>query len=102
MRTLINKRKNINENMYWLIEEIWKQELEVMTVSLDDTLQYLNNAPKEEIALNCEVWEELSLFWKSKELVETMKNLLIKFPDIKSTIECDVQYAEDALNNYGK
>lgn len=102
MHELINKRKNTNGNMSWLIEEIWKQELEVLTISLNETINYLNNAPKEEIEWNSEIWEELSAFWKSKELVEVMKGLMRKFPELKQSIECDVKYAEEALQNYGK
>ncbi len=98
MKELIKKRKLIEPQDADGTEFYWKLELEVLEVSLEATIEYINNASEDEIYWCAEVWEELSLFWKSQQLIDTMEKCLKRCPNIAKDIQVDIDFAKKALN----
>ena len=98
MKELIEKRKTIDPQDDEGTNLYWKLELEVLQVSLEATIEYLNTASEDEIYWCAEVWEDLSSFWKSNELIEAMENCLKRFPAIAKDIQIDIDYAKKAIN----
>ncbi|MCR4661945.1 MAG: hypothetical protein K5765_08135 [Clostridia bacterium] len=97
MRDLINSRKALDPNYGEGIQAYWDKELEVLKVSLEETINYINTAPKEEICFCSEIWEDLSEYWQSKELINAMENCKKRLPEIADDISVDIEYAKKAL-----
>ncbi len=98
MKELIGKRKLVHPQDDESTKYYWKLELEVMEVSLEATIEYINNASEEEIYWCSETWEDLSSFWKSQPLIEAMENCQKKYPNISKDIQVDIDFAKKALN----
>lgn len=98
MKELIEKRKLVEPQDDEGTEYYWKLELEVLEVSLEATIEYINTASEDEIYWCAEVWEDLSAFWKSQQLIETMKNCQKRYPNIAKNIQVDIDFANKALN----
>ncbi len=98
MKELIEKRKLIHPQDDEGTEYYWKLELEVLEVSLEATIEYINTASEDEIYWCAEVWEDLSAFWKSQQLIETMENCQKRYPNIAKKIQVDIDFAKKALN----
>ena len=64
MKKLIEKRKIICAQDDDETKRYWKLELEVLEVSLEYTIKYIETASEEEVYWCSEVWEDLSAFWK--------------------------------------
>ena len=98
MKELIEKRKLVDAQDSEGTDYYWKLELEVLEVSLDETIEYINTAPEDEISWCAEVWEDLSSFWKSQKLIDAMENCQKRFPNIAKDIQVDINFAKEALN----
>jgi len=101
MSLLIEKRKNIDPQNEYLIQKCWNEELDVLKVSLNNTINYLNQAPEEEILWVSEIFDDLVEFFKSKLLLDTYRAIQTKYPNISKDIEIDIRYAEEILKNVG-
>ena len=44
------------------------------------------------------MWEDLSAFWKSQQLIEAMENCQKRYPNIAKNIQVDIDFAKKALN----
>lgn len=98
MKELIEKRKLVEPQDGEGTDYYWKLELEVLEVSLETTIEYINTASEDEIYWCSEVWEDLSTFWKSKQLIEAMENCQKRYPNIAKKIQVDIDFAKKALN----
>lgn len=98
MKELIEKRKLVEPQDGEGTDYYWKLELEVLEVSLETTIEYINIASEDEIYWCSEVWEDLSTFWKSQQLIEAMENCQKRYPNIAKKIQVDIDFAKKALN----
>ena len=97
MKELIEKRKALHPQDDEGAKHYWELELEVLSVSLDYTIDYLNTAPEEEIYWCSEVWTELSKHWQSKELIDAMEGCQKRFPKIANDLQLDIECAKSEL-----
>ena len=99
MNELIKTRKNIDANDNIATQNIWDKEIEVMTFSIDATVEFLNTSDKDTLYWSSEVWEDVSSVLKSLELVDAMEKSASRFDDIRDELlEC-ANDARKALND---
>jgi len=101
MSILIEKRKNIDPQNEYQIQQCWDEELDVLTVSLENTINYLNQASEEEILWVSEIFDDLVVCFKSKLLIDIYRAVQTKYPNISKDIEIDIRYAEEIMKNVG-
>lgn len=99
MTKLIESRIKADPYNHVEIESIWEKEIEVLTFSLDETIKFLETSTVDEIIWSSEVWEDISMFFKSSELIEAMEKVLEKHPEIKEEIESSIDDAKLVLND---
>ena len=100
MKILVNQEKNTDPHAYEEIQKIWDKEIEVLCLSLDDTISFLDNLEDEsDMVLVAEVWDDISNYWKSERLIECMERCIERFPNTRTSLEVDLQYARKALMN---
>ena len=100
MQVLVNMEKSTDPHAYEDIQKIWKKEIAVLSYSLDDTIQYLDTLMDEtEMLYVAEVWDDISYYWKSEKLIECMERCIERFPNIKSSLEVDLHFAKESINN---
>ena len=96
LKELIEKNKIINDEDDEAQKEIWDEMLLILSKNLNETITYFDHASKNEIYYISSVWDDLSEVFKSKELIECMKN------NAKRTgVNCDVdiEYAIKAITD---
>ena len=99
MNELIKIRKTIDANDNIATQNIWDKEIEVMTFSIDATIEFLNTSDKDTLYWSSEVWEDVSSVLKSLELVDAMEKVALRFDDIRDELlEC-ANDARKALND---
>ena len=90
MRAIIDKRKNQED---WQndveTQEYWDEEMEILTIDLDTTIDYIKNLSAEDAIWVAEVWDDLIEHFHSKELLNACEECIKKYPD--SDIYGDVQ-----------
>ena len=99
MNELIKIRKTIDANDNIATQNIWDKEIEVMTFSIDATIEFLNTIDKDTLYWSSEVWEDISSILKSKELVEAMEKSALRFDDIRDELLDCANDARTALND---
>lgn len=73
----------------------------MLSVSLENTIEYFKPASEEEVYwLSC-TWDELSFKFKSQDLVNTFLELQIKYPKIAKDLDADIESAKAAMNYAG-
>lgn len=97
MKKIVNEFKEINPNMSDLADEYLKKEIKELCKSLEDTIYFLKNADEETICFSCTIWDEVARYFKSKELVNCMKNCAKRFPNSRQILEINIDYAEKEL-----
>lgn len=99
MNELIKTRKTIDANDNIATQNMWDKEIEVMTFSVDATIEFLNTCDKDALYWSSEVWEDVSSVLKSLELVDAMEKAALRFDDIRDELlEC-ANDARKALND---
>ena len=99
MNELIKIRKTIDANDNIATQNIWDKEIEVMTFSIDATVEFLNTSDKDTLYWSSEVWEDVSSVLKSLKLVDAMEKSASRFDDIRDELlEC-ANDARKALND---
>lgn len=97
MKELVEQKKAIDPHYNDDVESNWAKMVEVMTANLEWTISYINSASEEEIYFSSEVWDQISEFWRSEELIAAMERAKERFPSIASELEIDISYARTAL-----
>ncbi|MDO4458874.1 MAG: hypothetical protein Q4C42_02155 [Clostridia bacterium] len=83
------------------IEECWKREIEVLSEDIPGTIAFFKSeCTAAEYSWVSEVIDDLAAQTQSRELVESYKSVMTKYPE-----ECEIynipaciQFAEEALN----
>lgn len=98
MKILFEQNKKRDEENPKEIEGMWNKEIKVLTSSLPDTIDYLKKASPEELFYVAEVFDDVSEYWQSPELVSVMEDAVSRCPDrIRNVIQVDIKYAKEAL-----
>lgn len=90
MDVILNKRKKINLNDDFGIEKSWNEIIEALTENEERTIKYLENCNKEDLYYISEVFEDLMEVLQSKELINCLRKLDEKFPELEMTNDIDI------------
>lgn len=99
MKELVEQKKTIDPHYDDDVEKNWSKMIEAMTTNLEWTISYIDSASEEEIYFSSEVWDQISEYWRSPELIAAMKRAKERFPSIASELEIDLSYARMAIKN---
>lgn len=73
-------------------KEFGKKCMIILSVNLNETMQYLDSISKEDISYVCSIFDDLSEHFQSKELIECMeKNAKRTGFDCSVDIECAIE-----------
>ena len=97
LEELVNENKKIHIEDDIAQERIWKEMYDILSINLDDTIDYLNSISKEAISFVCSIFDDLSEHFQSEELIECMeRNALRTGFDCKVDIQC----AKEMIKKY--
>lgn len=89
---LIEENKKLELNDDCAQERIWQEMYDILSVNLNETMQYLDSISKEDISYVCSIFDDLSEHFQSKELIECMKkNAKRTGFDCSVDIECAIE-----------
>lgn len=97
MEVILNERKKLNLNDDYGIENSWNEIIEVLSENEKKTIRYLKNCNKEDLYYISEVFEDLAEIMQSKELINCLRKLDKKFPELEMTNDIDI--AESYIEN---
>lgn len=97
MRVILNKRKKLNLNDDYGIQSSWDEIVQVLGENEGNTLKYLENCSAEDLYWISEVFEDLAEIIQSKELINCLRKLDEKFPELEMTNDIDI--AESFIEN---
>lgn len=100
-REAIRERSEISDEWSFGIEQCWKKEIEILSQDIPSTIEYLKNeCTADEYSWISEIIDDLAETTQSKELIESYKNLEIKYPDEykKYNISSSIKFAESTLD----
>ena len=95
LKELIKERELIDAQNDVLTEQNHDEQFKLLSVNLSETINFLNNCLPEELYWISELFERLSEYFKSMELINCMERNAQR-----TGVDCsiDIQYAKDALN----
>lgn len=90
-----------NEEWVYGIEQCWKEEIDILSKDIDETINFLQNeCTADEFSWLSEVFDDVSEKVQNREFVDCLYRVAEKYPD-----ECDkyhiynvLRYTKDALN----
>lgn len=97
MEVILNKRKKLNLNNDYGIQTSWNEIIEVLSEYEENTIRYLENCSKEDLYWISEVFEDIAEILQSKELINCLRKLDKKFPELEMTNDIDI--AESYIEN---
>ena len=98
MKELYEQNKKRDNDNPDAVKDMWKKQITVLCASLPDTIEYLKNASPDEISYVAEVFDDVSAYWQSPELVRAMEEAVDRCPDdLKKLLQVDLKYATEAL-----
>lgn len=98
MKILFEQNKARDDENPAEVEGIWEREKTVLCSSLDDTIAYLKSASPEELFYVSEVFDDISEYWQSEELVQVMQEAINRCPkSMKDILQVNVDFARKAL-----
>lgn len=98
--SIIQKRISTDDEWYYGIEKCWKEEIEILTKNIDDTILFLENeCTSDEFSWLSEVFDDVAEQSQSKEFVDCLHHVANKYPEEckKYHIYRIIQSAEDSL-----
>ncbi|QIW19562.1 hypothetical protein [Bacillus thuringiensis] len=97
MEVILNERKKLNLNDDYGMQKSWNEIIEVLSENEGNTKRYLENCSKEELYWISEVFEDIVEIIQSKELINCLRKLDEKFPELEMTNDIDI--AESYIEN---
>lgn len=91
---IINERKKLHPDDPRVVEK-WNELTQIFIRDEECTIAYLNSCCKENIYWISEVFEDISEQLQSRDFIECIEQLAIKYPDLD--LEQDIFYAKKAL-----
>lgn len=94
LKELIKERALVDAQNDILTEKSQKEEFNILSKNLSDTINFLNTCSKEEFYWISEIFDDLSEHFKSNELIECMERNAMR-----TGIDCttDIEYAKVVL-----
>lgn len=94
LQIYIEERKIIDTNSSIEIYKKWSELTELLSKDLSETIVLLESSTKEEIEWISEVMEEVSENLDSKEYIDTLKRVNLKYPEcnLDSIIEISIKH----------
>jgi len=92
---LVEKNKIIHIEDDDAQQKIWDEMISILSENINETIEFLNSASKDEIYYISSVYDDLSEIFKSIKLIECMeKNAQ------RTGVDCDadIKFAKEALN----
>ncbi|ENH97021.1 hypothetical protein J416_07492 [Gracilibacillus halophilus YIM-C55.5] len=96
IKAILNQKK-ININDDYGTQKSWDELIEVLVENEENTLKYLENCSKENLYWISEVFEDIAESLQSEELINCLRKLDEKFPDLEMTNDIDI--AESYIEN---
>lgn len=90
MKAILNKRKKLNLNDDYGIRCSWDKLVQVLGENEGNTLKYLDNCSAEDLYWISEVFEDIAEILQSKELINCLRKLDEKFPELEMTNDIDI------------
>ncbi|MBU5217571.1 hypothetical protein SNE23_14900 [Bacillus sp. RA(2023)] len=90
VEVILNGRKKLNLNDDYGIQKSWNEIIEVLSENEGNTIRYLENCSKEELYWISEVFEDIVEIIQSKELINCLRKLDEKFPELEMTNDIDL------------
>lgn len=81
LKKLVDEAEKIDPQNEVLQDENCEKRLSLMKQDLNETIDYLNSCSALEFVWATEILDDLSEYFKSKELVECVKNNMSRFDD---------------------
>lgn len=64
--------------------------VKILSSNIYETIEYLENCSEEDLYFISEIFEDISEQLKSKEFIDCLRKLDIKFPDLDMTKDIDL------------
>ncbi len=95
IKKLIQEKKEINPQNDILLNEKYEELLQIFKENLYESINYLNTCSSDEFYWLSELFEDLSEYFKSQELIDCMEQ-----NSKRTGVDCstNINYAKDALN----
>ncbi|BEV38186.1 hypothetical protein ABRY75_01635 [Bacillus stercoris] len=90
MESMLIKRKNLILMMTMELKKVGDEIIEVLSENEENTISYLENCNKEDLYWISEVFEDLAESLQSKELINCLRKLDEKYPDLEMTNDIDI------------
>ncbi len=101
IRAVIAKRASIPDIWENFIEQCWKEETEILSRNISDTIDFLENeCTADEFSWLSEIFDDVAERTQSREFVDCLYRIADKYSEesAKYHIVENLKYAEDALN----
>jgi hypothetical protein len=98
MKKLMDEYKHIDFNYEDDLKAFLKREISVLTKSLEETIAFLDNADEETIRVSSTVWDDISSFFKSNELIKAMERCVHRFPKYEKILSINLEDAKKVFN----
>lgn len=90
MKKIIEQRKKLHMNDDMGIQNCWDEITNILSENEEVTIKYLDSCEKDELYWVSEVFEDISENLQSKEFIECLRKLDLKFPELKMTNDIDL------------
>ena len=100
LKEIIERRKSLESNDDFACMECWKQEAEILSKDVSETISFLKSCSDEEFYWISEVFDDIIGLTQSKELLLALHDRAekIESAEYKESIEVDLKYADYALD----
>jgi len=88
---ILTERKELHPDDPRVYEK-WNSLTEIFSKNEKETINYLENCPKEQLEWICEVFEDISEQFKSEKFIISLELLDKKYPDLNLGV--DIHYAK--------
>lgn len=79
----LEERRSINEEDDFELEKSWANLTNILSISEDETINYLKNCSKEDVLLISSVFDDVSEKLQSRKFISCLRELDKKHPDLK-------------------
>ncbi len=95
IKKIIQEKKEIDPQNDILLNEKYEELLQIFKENLYESMNYLNTCSSDEFYWISELFEDLSAYFKSQELIDCMEQ-----NSKRTCVDCsiNINYAKDALN----
>ena len=99
MKEIISRRKSIHPEWADGLDACWQREVQVLSKSIPDTIEYLKVCSDDDFAWVGEVFDDLISVTQSRELMRAIKERfnMVSDPNIYESLIHDIEFAENSF-----